>query len=64
MKKLEKTKYCIALLLVILALTSCQSKNEQENEVEKKYNVLFISIDDLRTELNCYGASHIKSPNI
>lgn len=27
-------------------------------------NVLFIAIDDLRPELNCYGAVHINSPNI
>ncbi len=27
-------------------------------------NVLFISIDDLRVELGCYGASHIVSPNL
>ncbi len=27
-------------------------------------NVLIIGIDDLRTELNCYGATHIHSPNI
>jgi len=27
-------------------------------------NVLFIGVDDLRPELNCYGASHIQSPNI
>ncbi len=26
--------------------------------------MLFIAVDDLRTELNCYGASHIHSPNI
>ncbi len=29
-----------------------------------KPNVLFIGVDDLRPELNCYGASHIHSPNI
>lgn len=27
-------------------------------------NVLFIAIDDLRPELNIYGAKHIKSPNL
>jgi len=27
-------------------------------------NILIIGIDDLRPELNCYGATHIHSPNI
>lgn len=27
-------------------------------------NVLFIAVDDLRPELNCYGEKHIHSPNI
>src|SRR5215213_6428203 len=28
------------------------------------YNVVFIAVDDLRPELNCYGATHIVSPNM
>ncbi|MFK7852320.1 MAG: sulfatase [Akkermansiaceae bacterium] len=31
---------------------------------EKKPNILFIAIDDLRPELGAYGAKHIHSPNI
>jgi len=31
---------------------------------KRRPNVLFIGSDDLRTELNCYGSSHIHSPNI
>jgi arylsulfatase A-like enzyme len=31
---------------------------------EKRPNILFIMIDDLRVELGAYGAPHIQSPNI
>ncbi len=27
-------------------------------------NILFIAVDDLRPELGCYGAAHMKTPNI
>ncbi len=30
---------------------------------EKKPNVLFIAVDDLRPELNCFGASYMQTPN-
>jgi len=50
-------------LTIIFIITSCIS-NDKENKEIPGPNVLFISVDDLRTELNCYGSSHIVSPNI
>ena len=34
------------------------------SEVQARPNVLFIIVDDLRTELPVYGAEHIQAPNI
>lgn len=45
----------LAVLGTALILTAC---------AQAKLNVLFIAVDDLRTELACYGAGHIKSPNL
>ncbi|MBS9461845.1 sulfatase [Flagellimonas sp. 389] len=52
-------------LLVILLSISCkgQQKEIQKNE-SKPLNILMIAVDDLRPELNIYGANHIKSPNL
>ena len=42
-----------------------QAKRKPPSRASRKPpNVLFIAIDDLRPELGCYGAEHIKSPNI
>jgi len=43
-----------------LLLMACQSS---EKELEKP-NILFIAVDDLRPEMNCFGASYIHSPNL
>ena len=32
--------------------------------IKKKTHILFIAVDDLRPELNCYGAERSISPNI
>ena len=36
----------------------------QAEKGEQKKNVLFLIMDDMRTELNCYGAKYMKTPNM
>ena len=47
------------VLVLAMGLLGCTN-----NKPLQKPNILFISVDDLRPELNCYGKSHIISPNI
>lgn len=45
------------VLTLALLLASC-------NKPQEHPNILFISIDDLRPELGCYGNDFVKTPNI
>ena len=49
------------LPLLVMTLTFQLGLNAQ---VEKKPNILFIAVDDLKPELGCYGNKLIKTPNI
>lgn len=44
----------LPLVLLMLALSG---------RAQEAPNVLFIAADDLRNELNCYGATHVHTPN-
>ena len=48
--------------LIGLSFLSLLNKNEIQNI--NKPNIIFISVDDLRPQLNCYGKNQIISPNI
>ena len=52
--------------ICFFALVSCKNAQEKTAEVQevKPKNILFIAVDDLRPDLNFYGANHIKSPNL
>ena len=56
----------IFIFLNLALFCSCGSKptNTLETAAEKKPNILFIVVDDLRPELNFYGANHINSPSL
>lgn len=49
--------------LIFVFLAAVISPASAEDNLDRP-NVLFIAIDDLRPELGCYGADHIKSPHI
>ena len=54
----------LAVFILVVCLgfvTSCSQPAEPE---ARHPNVLFISIDDLRPELGCYGNDQVISPNI
>lgn len=51
----------IAISLLLIVVFSC---NQSSTEESNKKNILFITVDDLRTELGCYGISGIQTPNM
>lgn len=53
--------FIAGIFVLCFLLSSCNTKQEQTLQ---KPNILFIAVDDLRTELGCYGNDHIKSPNL
>jgi beta-galactosidase len=55
MKILKRNQIIVTVLGALSAVGTVQAQ---------KPNVLFIAVDDLRPELNCYGDSHMHTPNI
>jgi len=47
-----------------LLLVACGPQEPKESDSPQKPNILMVLVDDLRPELNCYGAGHIISPHI
>jgi iduronate 2-sulfatase len=48
----------------LLALSIITLHANSQGNATKRPNFLFIFIDDLRTELGCYGSTRVKTPNI
>jgi iduronate 2-sulfatase len=52
------------LCLAIVGISTSVAQSRPIRQAQDRPNVLFIGVDDLRPELNCYGETYIHSPNI
>lgn len=62
-----KLRYIISCIMLVFVMNACANNPrgvDLGTSGAKAKNVLLICIDDLRPELNSFGASYIKSPNI
>jgi len=53
----------LLFFLSVMTILSCSSPKEFSKK-QQAPNILFIAIDDLRPQLNCYGASYMHTPNL
>ena len=58
---MKSSNFIVVIFAIFFVVASCKT-NQKQNQ--SKPNILFIAVDDLRTEINCYGNSYIKSPNL
>ncbi len=55
---------CYSGVLLLTVYPATAQHKTVASTGKKPLNVVFIAVDDLRPELNCYGAKHIISPHI
>jgi len=60
-----KGKFCLATFIFALSIL-CNSANAKHisNSPKEKPNILFVAVDDLRPEINCFGAKYMHTPNL
>lgn len=59
---MNKSTYTLFSLFLVICFWQCATPSIVKNK--KKPNILFIAIDDLRPQLNCYGESYMHTPHL
>ena len=62
--KLHRNYRWLLVTIAILSMSQTDQRDDNENQQKKKYNVLFIASDDLNVDMECYGFSFVKTPNL
>ena len=63
-RRLNRQAGNVVSLVAVLILLSSLTRTLAAAEVTNRFNVLFIAVDDLRTELGCYGVKYAQSPHL
>ena len=61
---LYKVHSWLLVITAVLLMSQTSRKEAKQNSQKKKYNVLFIASDDLNVDMECYGFSFVKTPNL
>ena len=59
-----KVKSWLLVITAILLMSQTSKREDHQGRQKKKYNILFIASDDLNVDMECYGFSFVKTPNL
>ena len=54
----------LLVITSILLMSQTAKRDDNQDLLKKKYNILFIAADDLNVDMECYGFSFVKTPNL
>lgn len=54
----------LPILISVLLMSQISKKDAAQTPQKKKYNILFLASDDLNNDMECYGFSFVKTPNL
>src|SRR4051812_22027243 len=58
------SRWWIAIGMACLAVAVWPGGSARGQQTGRKPNVLFFAVDDLRTDIGCFGSAEAKTPNI